>query len=104
MAEINTDQVIKNIETRDKIKQFISDAYVDFKNALDKDKSLNKLIEKNTGKPGTLHSNLGTWAKKYWFYLVFIGVAILLILKLMDPVPGRKRSHHKWDKNGKLIY
>lgn len=104
MAGVNADQLIKNVETREKIKQFISDAYIDFKNAVEKDKSLNKVIQDKTGKPGNFHSNLGTWAKKYWLYLVFIGVAILLIFKLMDPVPGRKRSHHKYDSSGRLIY
>lgn len=104
MAEVDEKKMVKNIETRDKIKQSISDAYEEFKTALEKDKSLNKVIEDKTGKPGNLHSNLVAWMQKRWYYILFIVMAVALIFKLMDPQGTPKRSHHKWDSNGRLIY
>ena len=104
MATTDTNKIVKETQTGEKIKQSISDAYNEFKYALDKDKSLNKLILEKTGKPGNLHSNLRTWAQKRWYYILFVVMAVALILKLTDPEPYRSRSHHKYDKNGKLIY
>lgn len=104
MAENSGETAVKNTETRDSIKQSISDAYEELQKAIQKDKSLNEVVKKKTGKPGNLSSNKIAWAKKYWYYILFIIMAVALVVRLMDPKPYRSRSHHKWDKNGKLIY
>lgn len=104
MAEINEEKLVKEFQVREKIRASISEAYEELREAIRKDRNLDAKTKELVGKNSFSTNHIFLWAGKYWYYLVFIAFTIALVFKLAEPQRKPKRSHHKYDENGKLIY
>jgi len=97
MIEVDTEEKIPfhkaNIDAmRSLRKAFQLDA--------EREKKLGDLKESDP----TPYKNVRTWLQTGWMYLIVWVIAIGIVWSVITPKKERKRSHHKYDENGRLIY
>lgn len=63
-----------------------------------------KAFRDNGMDPVNKNQNVKKWLGTGWMYVVIWVLALAMVWSLITPKQRPKRSHHKYDENGRLIY
>jgi len=95
---------MEEVEEKVTFMQAQVEAMKSLRKAFKMDAERGKLIKDTKEQDPTPNKYVRAWMKSNWMNLIVWVVAVGIAWSVITPKQIRKRSHHKYDENGRLIY